>query len=66
MSGKFDLDMGFTSLGNTGLRVSKVILGTMSYGSSKWQKWVLDEAETLPLLKAAYDAGIRTWDTADM
>ncbi|KAF2652651.1 Aldo/keto reductase [Lophiostoma macrostomum CBS 122681] len=35
----------------------------MSYGSSQWQPWVLDEAESLPLLKHAYDAGINTWDT---
>jgi versiconal hemiacetal acetate reductase len=38
----------------------------MSYGSSEWQEWVLDEAETLPLLEYAYKVGIRTWDTADI
>jgi aryl-alcohol dehydrogenase-like predicted oxidoreductase len=38
----------------------------MSYGSPKWAGWVLDEEESLPLFKAAYDAGITTWDTADM
>ena len=38
----------------------------MSYGSPEWQGWVLDEAESLPLLKHAYDVGIRTWDTADV
>ena len=37
----------------------------MSYGSSKWQDWVLDEDKAVPLIKAAYDAGITTWDTAD-
>lgn len=39
----------------------------MSYGveGSKWQDWVLDENEAIPLIKAAYDAGITTWDTAD-
>ncbi|EJD53288.1 Aldo/keto reductase [Auricularia subglabra TFB-10046 SS5] len=58
--------MEYQRLGTSGLRVSKVILGCMSYGSSKWQEWVLDEDKSLPLLKAAYDAGINTWDTADV
>ena len=35
----------------------------MSYGSSEWQQWVLNEDEALPLLKHAYDAGLNTWDT---
>jgi len=43
-----------------------IVLGCMSYGSSKWADWVLDEEKALPLLKAAWDAGIQTWDTADM
>lgn len=51
------------SLGQSGLKVSKVILGAMSYGSDEWQKWVLNEDESLPLLKHAYDCGINTWDT---
>lgn len=51
------------SLGNSGLKISKVILGAMSYGSSKWQEWVLDEDQTLPLLEYAYKRGINTWDT---
>lgn len=38
----------------------------MSYGSSKWAEWVLNEEESLPILKAAYDAGINSWDTADV
>ncbi|RFU31660.1 hypothetical protein B7463_g4691, partial [Scytalidium lignicola] len=57
--------MEYTRLGNSGLKISKVILGTMSYGTSDWQKWVLNEDEALPLLKHAFDAGINTWDTAD-
>lgn len=36
----------------------------MSYGSSDWQSWVLNEEESLPLLKHAFDVGINTWDTA--
>lgn len=35
----------------------------MSYGSTEWQPWILEEAEALPLLKHAYDVGINTWDT---
>jgi len=53
-------------LGKSGLKVSKVILGAMSYGSSKWQPWVLDEAESLPLLEHAYKCGINTWDTVQL
>ncbi|KAH6971640.1 Aldo/keto reductase [Ilyonectria sp. MPI-CAGE-AT-0026] len=55
-------------LGKSGLRVSKIILGCMSYGSPLWgaSSWVLPEEESLPLIKAAYDAGINTWDTADV
>jgi aryl-alcohol dehydrogenase-like predicted oxidoreductase len=60
-----DLPMQTTQLGRSGLKISKVVLGTMSYGTSDWQKWVLNEDESLPLLKHAYDVGLRTWDTAD-
>ena len=56
-------NMSYVNLGKSGLKVSKVILGAMSYGSSKWQDWVLDEEASLPLLKHAYDKGINTWDT---
>jgi aryl-alcohol dehydrogenase-like predicted oxidoreductase len=38
----------------------------MSYGSSQWQPWVLDEAESLPLLEHAYKNGINTWDTVSL
>ncbi|EJD51071.1 Aldo/keto reductase [Auricularia subglabra TFB-10046 SS5] len=58
--------MEYQRLGSSGLKVSKIILGCMSYGSSKWADWVLDEEQSLPLLKAAYDAGINSWDTADI
>jgi aryl-alcohol dehydrogenase-like predicted oxidoreductase len=50
-------------LGKSGLKVSKIILGAMSYGSKDWQEWVLEEAEALPLLEHAYKVGINTWDT---
>jgi hypothetical protein len=50
-------------LGNSGLKVSKIILGCMSYGSSKWEgsPWILDEEESLEIIKTAYDHGINTW-----
>jgi aryl-alcohol dehydrogenase-like predicted oxidoreductase len=50
-------------LGKSGLRVSVPILGAMSIGHKEWQPWVIEEEESLPLLKAAYDRGITTWDT---
>lgn len=59
-------EMEYTRLGNSGLKISKIILGTMSYGSKQWQEWVLDEEESLPLIEHAYKQGINTWDTADV
>lgn len=58
--------MEYNRLGKSGLKVSKVILGCMSYGSSEWQDWVLNEDAALPLLKHAFDVGLNTWDTADI
>jgi versiconal hemiacetal acetate reductase len=58
--------MEYQYLGKSGLKVSKVILGAMSYGTPEWQGWVLDEQASLPLLYHAYKVGIRTWDTADV
>ncbi|KAL2215853.1 voltage-gated shaker-like K+ channel, subunit [Thermoascus aurantiacus ATCC 26904] len=58
-------EMEYTRLGKSGLKISKIILGAMSYGSRQWQEWVLDEDEALPLLEYAYKRGINTWDTAD-
>ena len=55
--------MEYTRLGGAGVKVSKIILGAMSYGSKEWAPWVLEEDEALPLLEHAYKAGINTWDT---
>ncbi|KAF2103807.1 aldo-keto reductase [Rhizodiscina lignyota] len=55
----------YNNLGKSGLKISKFIVGCMSYGTPKWQGWVLDEEKSLPLLKYAYEKGINTWDTAD-
>lgn len=57
--------MEYVRLGKTGLKVSKLCLGCMSYGSSKWQEWVLNEEQSLPLIKKAYDLGVNFFDTAD-
>lgn len=57
--------MEYRRLGRSGLRVSPFILGMMSYGSSEWQPWVLDEEPSKKLVKVAFDAGINTFDTAD-
>lgn len=61
-----DKKMEYVNLGKSGLKISKVVLGAMSYGSDEWQPWVLNEAESLPLLEHAYKCGINTWDTADI
>ncbi|KAG6859091.1 hypothetical protein C0995_011610, partial [Termitomyces sp. Mi166 len=53
-------------LGTSGLKVSRLILGTMSYGSSEWQAWVQGEEEAFKTIKFAYDAGINAFDTADV
>jgi len=60
-----DQQVEYRRLGNSGLRVSVPILGAMSFGSSVWAPWVIDEDKALPLLKAAWDKGINTWDTAN-
>lgn len=57
--------MLYNHLGQSGLKISKVILGTMSYGSSECHEWICNEHEALPLIKHAFDVGINTWDTAD-
>ena len=49
-------------LGKSGLKVSRIILGCMSYGSPEWQPWVLDEIAGLEHIKAAYEAGINVRD----
>ncbi len=58
--------MQYTSLGRTGLKVSRLCLGCMSYGSSKWRDWVLDEEAAVPFFRQAWEAGINFFDTADM
>jgi len=58
--------MDYVNLGTTGLKVSRICLGAMTYGSSKWREWVLDEEASRPLIRQALEAGINFFDTADM
>lgn len=58
--------MRYTSLGSTGMTVSRLCLGCMSYGTSAWRPWVLDEDAARPFFRRAIEAGINFFDTADM
>ena len=58
--------MKYVNLGSTGLKVSRICLGTMTYGSKKWREWVLEEAEAGPFFRRALEAGINFFDTADI
>lgn len=58
--------MEFAGLGKSGLKVSRLCLGMMTYGSSQWRSWVLDEEEGRPFIQRALEAGINFFDTADM
>ncbi len=58
--------MKYTTLGRTGLVVSRIALGCMSYGSSKWRAWVLEEEQARPFFRRAIELGINFFDTADM
>ncbi len=58
--------MDYLNLGSTGLKVSRICLGTMTYGAKKWREWVLEEEESRPFLRHALEQGINFFDTADM
>lgn len=58
--------MDYVRFGNTGLKVSRLCLGAMTYGTSAWRPWVLDEGESIPFITRAIDYGITFFDTADM
>ena len=59
--------MEYTRLGSTGLQVSRVCLGMMSYGAPSWRDWVLDRAAAaMPLVRQAVEQGVMFFDTADM
>ncbi|MGI8770213.1 MAG: aldo/keto reductase [Acidobacteriaceae bacterium] len=58
--------MDYVNLGATGLKVSRICLGTMTYGSKQWREWVLEEGEARPFFRSAIERGINFFDTADM
>ncbi len=58
--------MDYINLGKTGMKVSRLCLGMMSYGSKQWREWVLEEQDAKPFIKRALDAGINFFDTADV
>ncbi len=58
--------MEYVNLGRSGLKVSRICLGTLSYGTPAWRDWVLPEEESRPFIKRALELGINFFDTADM
>lgn len=58
--------MDYVNLGRTGLKVSRICLGMMTYGTPAWREWVLDEEQSRPFVKRALELGINFFDTADM
>jgi aryl-alcohol dehydrogenase-like predicted oxidoreductase len=58
--------MDYVNLGRTGLRVSRVCLGMMSYGEHESREWTLDEEGAEPILRCAVEGGITFFDTADV
>lgn len=58
--------MKYTNLGNTGLKVSRICLGMMSYGTPEWRDWVLPEDDSRPFVQKAAELGINFYDTANM
>jgi aryl-alcohol dehydrogenase-like predicted oxidoreductase len=58
--------MQYVNLGKTGMKVSRLCLGMMSYGSKQWREWVLEEDEAKPFIQRALEAGINFFDTADV
>src|SRR5512141_918429 len=58
--------MEYVKLGKSGLKVSRLCLGMMTYGSPQWREWTLDEEHSLPFVRRALEAGINFFDTADV
>ena len=58
--------MEYANLGHSGLKVSRICLGMMTYGTPAWRPWVLDEATSRPFIRRAIELGINFFDTADM
>ena len=58
--------MEYVRFGKTGMKVSRLCLGCMTYGSTKWRDWVLDEEASRPFISEALEKGINFFDTADV
>ncbi|UCG25310.1 MAG: aldo/keto reductase [Chloroflexota bacterium] len=58
--------MEYVNLGCSGLKVSRICLGTLTFGSRKWRPYMLDEAESRPIIERALELGVNFFDTADM
>jgi aryl-alcohol dehydrogenase (NADP+) len=58
--------MDYVNLGKTGLKVSRLCLGCMSFGSSKWRPWVLENDDARPFVQKALEGGVNFFDTADI
>jgi aryl-alcohol dehydrogenase-like predicted oxidoreductase len=63
-----DANFSLVRLGNSGLKVSRIILGMMTYGDRRWfvTPWALSEEDGIQHVKAAFEAGINTFDTANV
>ncbi len=58
--------MQYINLGRSGLQVSRICMGCMTFGSKKWREWVIEEEESRPIIKKALELGINFFDTANM
>ena len=58
--------MEYINMGSTGIKISRLALGCMTYGSKQWRPWVLDANESEPFIRRAWELGINFFDTADM
>ena len=58
--------MEFRHLGSSGLKVSRIALGMMTFGTPQWRPWVLGEDEARPIVRRAVELGITFWDTANV
>ena len=58
--------MDYVNLGRSGLKVSRICLGMMTYGTPAWREWVLPEADSRPFVQRALELGVNFFDTADM
>lgn len=58
--------MNYTNLGTCGLKVSRIALGMMTFGTTQWRPWVRSEADARPIVRRAIELGINLFDTADL